>query len=96
MEIHLESDAIEGPLPTMSLSYDTTIYFTDLELLEYIVIPSTFQHVSSTISSIAIQDFKVINANMAIRGNVSKELKGNLPTELQNQNEVKLDGTTKL
>lgn len=49
MEIHLESDVIEeaqpnlsGPLPTVSLSHDTTIYFTDLELLEYLVITSAF------------------------------------------------------
>lgn len=49
MEIHLESDAIEeaqpnlsGPLPTVFLSHDTTLYLTELELLESLVFVSTF------------------------------------------------------
>lgn len=48
MEVHLEKwreeaqPNLSGLVPTASLSRDTTLYFTHLEPLEYLVITSAF------------------------------------------------------
>lgn len=44
-----------GLVPTASLSRSTTVYFTDLELLEYLVIASVFKHVRSTVSCLNVK-----------------------------------------